>query len=81
MKNQIGNSGLKIIEGRHQQGPRFEARTFVPEVIYEHRVKYKHHIIYLWDQSLFRFSQKKNGTKGQNRSFFLKRLEKWEKIR
>ena len=35
--NKIGNSGLKIIEGRHQPGPRFEVRTFVPEVIDEHR--------------------------------------------
>ena len=34
---EIGNSGLKFIEGRHQPGPRFEARTFVPEVFYEHR--------------------------------------------
>ena len=39
---EIGNSGLKIIEGRHQPGPRFEARTFVPEVIDKHRVKVKH---------------------------------------
>ena len=39
MKNQIGNSGLKIIEGRHQPEPRFEARTFVPEAIDKHRVK------------------------------------------
>ena len=46
---EIGNSGLKIIEGRHQPGPRFEARTFVPEVIYEHRVRDKHRIIYLYD--------------------------------
>ena len=28
-------------EGRHQQGPRFGARTFVPKVIDEHRVKCK----------------------------------------
>ena len=32
-----GNSGLKIIEGRHQPGPRFEARTFVLETFYKHR--------------------------------------------
>ena len=40
MKVQIGNSGLKIIEGRHQPGPRYGARTFVPEVIDEHRVRH-----------------------------------------
>ena len=34
---EIGNSGLKIIEGRHQPGPRFEARTFVRSMMYEHR--------------------------------------------
>ena len=55
MKMQIGNSGLKIIKGRHQQGPRFEARTFVPEVIYEHRVRDKHRDIYLYDQKTFTF--------------------------
>ena len=36
---EIGNSGLKFIEGRHQPGPRFGARAFVPEVIDEHRVR------------------------------------------
>ena len=55
MKKQTGNSGLKIIEGRHQPGPRFEARTFVPEVIYEHRVRDKHRIIYLYDPKTFTF--------------------------
>ena len=37
VKNQIGNSGLKIIEGRHGPGPRFGARTFVRSMFYEHR--------------------------------------------
>ena len=42
----IGNSGLKFIEGRHQQGPRYGARTFVHEVIDEHRVKCKQILAY-----------------------------------
>ena len=47
IKNQIGNSGLKFIEGRHQQGPRYRARPFVPEVIDKHSVKGTHCFAYL----------------------------------
>ncbi len=51
----IGNSGLTFIEGRHQPRLRFGARTFMPEVMGEHRVRYKHHLVFPCEQKFLCF--------------------------